>query len=185
MGSAWTCGCRGGKIIPLRPDVRRPAEAGQPGGSSGPARQSGERTLRWTPTAQPVRRASGSMKPQQRTPFEGPFMVLLWALTFVVLEGLTVQAGGQVASWAFGEHRVVFGPIGAGASISGAGASSGRSRIGMESEFPVVPARTHGPVGLVVRHAPRRSRTRRRGRPIGPAPRGNDRFSTRRSGEGE
>ena len=46
-------------------------------------------------------------------------MVLLWALTFVVLEGLTVQAGGQVASWAFGQHRVVFGPIGAGASIFG------------------------------------------------------------------
>lgn len=30
MGSAWTCGCRGGKIIPLRPDIRRPTEAGQP-----------------------------------------------------------------------------------------------------------------------------------------------------------
>ena len=24
MGSAWTCGCRGGKIIPLRPDVKVP-----------------------------------------------------------------------------------------------------------------------------------------------------------------
>ena len=22
MGKAWTCGCRGGKIIPLRPDVK-------------------------------------------------------------------------------------------------------------------------------------------------------------------
>lgn len=22
MGNAWTCGCRGGKIIPLRPNVK-------------------------------------------------------------------------------------------------------------------------------------------------------------------
>ena len=46
-------------------------------------------------------------------------MVLLWALTFVVAEGIAIQAGGQVASWAFGEHRIVFGPIGAGAGIFG------------------------------------------------------------------
>ncbi len=59
------------------------------------------------------------MKPQQRTPFESPFMALLCALTFVVLEGIAIQAGGQAASWAFGQHRVVFGPIGAGASIFG------------------------------------------------------------------
>ena len=53
------------------------------------------------------------MKPQQGTPFEGPFMVLLWALTCVVVEGLAVQAGGEVASLAFGGHRL--GPPGVGA----------------------------------------------------------------------
>ncbi len=59
------------------------------------------------------------MKPQQRTPFDGPFMALLCTLTFVVVEGITIQAGGQVASWAFGGHHVVFGPIGTGASTFG------------------------------------------------------------------
>ncbi|MGO8862455.1 MAG: type IV secretory system conjugative DNA transfer family protein [Acidimicrobiales bacterium] len=59
------------------------------------------------------------MKPQQRTPFQGPFMVLLCALTYVVVEGIAIQAGGQVASWIFGEHRLVFGPIGTGAGIFG------------------------------------------------------------------
>ncbi|MGO8864720.1 MAG: type IV secretory system conjugative DNA transfer family protein [Acidimicrobiales bacterium] len=59
------------------------------------------------------------MKPQQRTPFESPFMVLLWALTFVVAEGLAIQAGGQVASWVFGGHRIVFGGVGAGTGIFG------------------------------------------------------------------
>jgi type IV secretory pathway TraG/TraD family ATPase VirD4 len=45
--------------------------------------------------------------------------MLLWALTFVVLEGVAIQAGGQVASWIFGGHRLVFGPIGAGAAMFG------------------------------------------------------------------
>ncbi len=56
---------------------------------------------------------------KQRTLFESPFMVVLWAFTFVVVEGIAVQAGGQVASWVFGGHRVVFGPIGSGAGIFG------------------------------------------------------------------
>ena len=60
-----------------------------------------------------------SMAGKQRTPFESPFMVVLWALTFVVVEGIAIQAGGQVASWVFGGHRVVFGPIGSGAGIFG------------------------------------------------------------------
>ena len=59
------------------------------------------------------------MKPQQRTPFDAPFMVLLWALTFVVAEGLAVQVGGQVASWVFGGHRPVFGAIGTGTVVFG------------------------------------------------------------------
>ena len=59
------------------------------------------------------------MKPQQRTPFDAPFMVLLWALTFVVVEGLAVQVGGQVASWVFGGHRPVFGAIGTGTVVFG------------------------------------------------------------------
>jgi type IV secretory pathway TraG/TraD family ATPase VirD4 len=46
-------------------------------------------------------------------------MGLLWALTFVVGEGLAIQAGGQVASWVFGGHRSVFGGVGAGTSIFG------------------------------------------------------------------
>lgn len=46
-------------------------------------------------------------------------MVFLYALTFVILEGLALQAGGQVASWVFGGHRLVFGPVGAGAGIFG------------------------------------------------------------------
>lgn len=54
-----------------------------------------------------------------RTPFESPFMLVLWALTFVVVEGIAIQAGGQVASWVFGGHRVVFGPIGSGAGVFG------------------------------------------------------------------
>jgi hypothetical protein len=29
MGSAWTCGCRGGVIVPLRPDVKLQIEADQ------------------------------------------------------------------------------------------------------------------------------------------------------------
>jgi type IV secretion system protein VirD4 len=59
------------------------------------------------------------MKAQQRTPFDAPFMVLLWVLTFVVVEGLAVQAGGQVASWVFGGHRPVFGTIGTGTVVFG------------------------------------------------------------------
>ena len=46
-------------------------------------------------------------------------MLLLWALTFVVAEGLAIQVGGQVASWAFGRHRSVFGRVGAGTGIFG------------------------------------------------------------------
>jgi type IV secretion system protein VirD4 len=57
------------------------------------------------------------MKPQQQTPFEGPFMVLLCALTFVVVEGIAVQVGGQVASLVFGGHRLVPGRVGAGTGI--------------------------------------------------------------------
>ena len=57
------------------------------------------------------------MKPQQQTPFEGPFMVLLCALTFVVVEGMAVQVGGQVASLVFGGHRLVPGGVGAGTGI--------------------------------------------------------------------
>ena len=57
------------------------------------------------------------MKPQRQTPFEGPFMVLLCALTFVVVEGIAVQVGGQVASLVFGGHRLVPGGVGAGTGI--------------------------------------------------------------------
>jgi type IV secretory pathway TraG/TraD family ATPase VirD4 len=57
------------------------------------------------------------MKPQHETPFEGPFMVLLCALTFVVAEGLAVQVGSQVASLVFGGHRLVPGGVGAGTGI--------------------------------------------------------------------
>ena len=57
------------------------------------------------------------MKPQQQTPFEGPFVVLLCALTFVVVEGLAVQVGGQVASLFFGGHRLMPGGVGAGTGI--------------------------------------------------------------------
>jgi type IV secretory pathway TraG/TraD family ATPase VirD4 len=46
-------------------------------------------------------------------------MVLLWALTFVVAEGIAVQTGGQVASWVFGGHRTVFKGVGAGTGIFG------------------------------------------------------------------
>jgi type IV secretion system protein VirD4 len=60
-----------------------------------------------------------SMAGKQRTPFESPFILALCALAFVVVEGVAIQAGGQVASWVFGEHRVVFGPIGSGAGIFG------------------------------------------------------------------
>ena len=59
------------------------------------------------------------MKPQQRTPFEGPFIALLCALTFVVVEGIAIQVGGQMASWVFGGHRPVFGAIGAGTVVFG------------------------------------------------------------------
>ncbi len=44
-------------------------------------------------------------------------MVLLWALTFVVAEGMAIQAGGQVASLVFGGHRLVPGGVGAGTGI--------------------------------------------------------------------
>ena len=48
-----------------------------------------------------------------------PFIALLWALTFVVAEGFAIQVGGQMASWAFGGHRPVFGAIGAGTVVFG------------------------------------------------------------------
>ncbi len=57
------------------------------------------------------------MRPQQQTPFEGPFMLLLCALTLVVAEGLAVQAGGQVASLLFGGHHFIPGGVGAGTGI--------------------------------------------------------------------
>jgi type IV secretory pathway TraG/TraD family ATPase VirD4 len=57
------------------------------------------------------------MKPQHETPFEGPFMVLLCALTFVVVEGMAVQLGGLVASLIFGGHRLIPGGLGAGTGI--------------------------------------------------------------------
>lgn len=60
-----------------------------------------------------------SIAGKQRTPFESPFTLVLCALTFVVVEGIAIQAGGQLASWVFGGHQVVFGPIGSGVGIFG------------------------------------------------------------------
>jgi type IV secretion system protein VirD4 len=57
------------------------------------------------------------MRPGRRTPFEGAFMVLLWALTAVVAEGLAVQAAGDLASLVFGGHRLVPGALGSGSGI--------------------------------------------------------------------
>lgn len=57
------------------------------------------------------------MRPRRRTPFDGPFMVFLWALTALVAEGLTVQLGGQVASLVFGGHRLVPGALGGPATL--------------------------------------------------------------------
>jgi type IV secretion system protein VirD4 len=57
------------------------------------------------------------MRPGRRTPFEGPFMVFLWALTALVAEGLAVQAAGDLAALVFGGHRLVPGALAAGSGI--------------------------------------------------------------------
>ena len=84
------------------------------GGSCQDGRPKQQKTLRDLPQQLSLfDELSRAMKPQQRTPFEGPFMVLLCALTFVVVEGIAVQVGGQVASLVFGGHRLVPGGVGA------------------------------------------------------------------------
>ena len=94
-------------------------------------------------------------------------MVLLCALTFVVVEGMAVQVGGQVASLVFGGHRLVPGGVGAGTGIFlTACASSGRPGSGVESGRPGFAARTRGPVGLTARHAAGRCRARHRDHPL-------------------
>ncbi len=54
MGKAWTCGCRGGKIIPLRPDVKVDVE-----------RRPKTRTEAAVPTQRPA-------EPQQLSFFDEP-----------------------------------------------------------------------------------------------------------------
>ena len=53
---------------------------------------------------------------QSQTPFDGTFLVFLVVIGFIIGEGVATDLAGQLASLAFGAHRVVPGAIGGGAT---------------------------------------------------------------------
>lgn len=54
------------------------------------------------------------MRPQRRSPFDGPFTVLLAGFAALAVEGVAIDLAGQIASLLFGAHRHLPGGPGAG-----------------------------------------------------------------------
>ena len=118
MGSPRTCGCRGGVIVPLRPDVKLQIEADQRRPSPRDGRQSSERGPRCCPNSSASSTSLPSDEATATDPLRGP---VHGAPLRTDVRGRRrigrSKWGARWLLWVFGGHRLVSGGVGAGTGI--------------------------------------------------------------------